>query len=215
MLACGLRRSEAEFSDLELLDDPARLKETWGWSPSSTPSSERPGRDVWVVCPHTTDPDNLGQIIRSARAFGCCGVLLGRRCCDPFSRRVIRVSMGNVFFVPTLRFDDLEWVVDRLRDRGWESWATVLSTEAVPLPQARFGERVLLLLGNEARGLDQSWLARADHCTTIPMFDGTDSLNVAHAASIALYAVRFASQDRDRPATSLRHAGQGGEPPTT
>src|SRR5436305_1663084 len=51
-------------------------------------------RSTIVVCPDVQDPTNLGSIIRSAAAFGCAAVLLGGKCADPLSRRVLRVSMG-------------------------------------------------------------------------------------------------------------------------
>jgi tRNA G18 (ribose-2'-O)-methylase SpoU len=60
-----------------------------------------------VACPHMTDPDNLGSLIRVARALGVGGLLLGRGCCDPFSRRTLRVSMGNALELPIVESRDL------------------------------------------------------------------------------------------------------------
>src|SRR5438876_1021206 len=61
-----------------------------------------------VVCPDVQDPTNLGGIIRSAAAFGCAAVVLGARCADPFSRRVLRVSMGAALQLPIIESRRLE-----------------------------------------------------------------------------------------------------------
>ena len=55
---------------------------------------------TFLVCPEIHDPTNLGSIIRTAAAFGCVGIVLGGHCADPFSRRVLRVSMGAALHLP-------------------------------------------------------------------------------------------------------------------
>src|SRR5262245_57371057 len=60
-----------------------------------------------VACPDVQDPTNLGSIIRSGAAFGCEAVVLGGKCADPFSRRVLRVSMGAALHLPIVESRDL------------------------------------------------------------------------------------------------------------
>ena len=59
-----------------------------------------------VVCPDVHDPTNLGSIIRSAATFGCNGLIAGRQSADPFSRRVLRVSMGTALELPIVESQD-------------------------------------------------------------------------------------------------------------
>ena len=146
------------------------------------------GRLTLIACPHTTDPDNLGTLIRLATAFGAAALLLGKGCADPYSRRTLRVSMGNAFQLPIIEDDELETTLVRLRNiSGLEVVATVLGDDAEPLAAVTPSARTVLLFGNEADGLDRRWIDLTDRRVTIPMRPGTDSLNVAVAAGIFLY----------------------------
>ncbi len=144
-------------------------------------------RSTIVVCPDVQDPTNLGSIIRSAAAFGCAAIVLGGRCADPFSRRVLRVSMGAALTLPIVESRDLAGDLRRLADARFQLVAAVIERAAEPLSSARRGERLALLLGSEGHGLSNEWLTLAHRRVTIPMQLGIDSLNVAVAASVLLY----------------------------
>lgn len=167
IMACGLRQPEPPLDSL---------------------FPEPESSELIVVCPRTTDPDNLGGIIRLCRGFGARGLILGSAGADPFSRRVIRVSMGNALHLPILQPDDLRGTLDRLKsEHGFELAATILGEGTVPLSSMQRPKRLALLLGNEADGLEPEWIDRCDHRVEIPMSLGTDSLNVTIAAGIFLY----------------------------
>jgi tRNA G18 (ribose-2'-O)-methylase SpoU len=144
-----------------------------------------------VVLEDLVDVDNLGGIARNAAAFGVDALVLSPRCADPFYRKAIRVSLGAVFDLPIVRLatwpDDLEV----LRDLGFSLVAAVLSPTATPLPRFRPAARWALLLGAEGPGLSPAAVRRCDHGVTIPMSTstGADSLNVATAAAVMLYAL--------------------------
>jgi tRNA G18 (ribose-2'-O)-methylase SpoU len=140
-----------------------------------------------VVCPDVQDPTNLGSIIRSAAAFGCTAVILGPRCADPLSRRVLRVSMGAALHLPVVESPNLAAAIADLQATAFEVVATVLDPNAQPLSAARRTPRMALLFGSEGHGLSPEWLVRADRWVTIPMHLGIDSLNVAVAAAVVLY----------------------------
>jgi len=144
-----------------------------------------------VVLPATIDPENMGSIMRSAAALGWDGILLGPDCCDHFSRRALRVSMGAAFSLPTLRLSDPAGL-RILTQSGWSLAAAVLDPDATPLRGWLAPERLALLIGNEFEGLGPGWLTMPDQGTaaerlTIPMDQGSDSLNAAAAAAIFLY----------------------------
>jgi tRNA G18 (ribose-2'-O)-methylase SpoU len=141
-----------------------------------------------TVCPEVSNSDNIGALIRISAAFGVDAMVLGERCHDPFWRQSIRVSMGTIFSMPLVRSDNLLRDMKALRERwGVQLIATVLSDDAEPLAKAPRPERIGLLFGNEAQGLDEAHVAACDRRVTIPMKLGTDSLNVAVSAAVFLY----------------------------
>lgn len=141
-----------------------------------------------VACPNCDNPENLGAIVRIGAAFGIDALLLGKSCCDPFARRVIRVSMGTAFKLPIIESVDLHGDLQRLKDEWqFELAATVLDDGAEQLDKANRSTRFGILLGNEDTGLDESWTSLCDRKLTIPMCRGTDSLNVAVTAGIILH----------------------------
>jgi tRNA G18 (ribose-2'-O)-methylase SpoU len=142
-----------------------------------------------VICPETANTENLGGMIRIAAGFGADAMILGERCCDPFFRQSVRVSMGTVFRLPLIQSQYLRRDMDRLR-REWnvELIATVLDDPAAELlTDAKAPARWALLFGNEAQGLSREMIDACDRRVTIPMRLGTDSLNVMVAAGIFLY----------------------------
>lgn len=150
--------------------------------------SEAPQPLTIVVCPRTTDPVNLGNIIRLCTAFGVQGLLLGPGCADPFSRRVLRVSMGNVFRLPIVYSTNFQADLARLKDaHAVELAAMVLDPHARPLEAVACPPRLAILFGHEGEGLGKDLVRLCDHRWTIPMAGGTDSLNVAACAAIVLY----------------------------
>lgn len=141
-----------------------------------------------VACPEVQNPENLGAIVRTADVFGVDAVLVGPGCPDPLSRRVLRVSMGTVLDRPVIVADDLDGLLDRLRrEHGVALAATVTDPDALPIGRFVRPDRMALLMGSEAHGLDSARAARCDHRLTIPMRPGAESLNVGVAAGIILY----------------------------
>lgn len=135
------------------------------------------------------DAENLGAIARAARAFGIDGVVIDPTCTDPYSRRTVRVSMGEVLGLPIARFDDWENVTDRLRDAGIETWAMTPAGDADDLWRVAVPERLAVCLGAEGPGLGRRMLLGADRRVRIPIAATVDSLNVAQAAAVTFAAL--------------------------
>jgi tRNA G18 (ribose-2'-O)-methylase SpoU len=143
---------------------------------------------ILVVCPETSNTENLGLLIRIAAGFGATAMALGERSCDPFYRQTIRVSMGTVFHLPIVQSRDIVRELGEMKERwGVERVATVLDEDAEPLCGAKRAARMAILFGNEAQGLSEAIVKLCDRKVTIPMKRGTDSLNVAVAAGVVLY----------------------------
>lgn len=137
------------------------------------------------------DHTNVGAAFRAAAGLGADAVLVSPRCADPLYRRSVRVSMGTVFQVPWTRFGEWGGIADELHAAGFELAALALSDDAIALDDYASArpERIALMMGTEGDGLSPRALAVADAVVTIPMAGGVDSLNVASAAAVALWAV--------------------------
>ncbi|WP_390623484.1 TrmH family RNA methyltransferase [Subtercola endophyticus] len=146
-----------------------------------------------VVLENVADPTNVGAIFRSVGAIGADAVLVTPRCSDPFYRRAIRVSMGTVLQVPWTRSADWSILAPQLHGEGFHIAALALADDAVSLrsfaSEGRRPDRLALVLGAEGDGLTPEALAAADTVVSIPMAHGIDSLNVAAASAVALWAV--------------------------
>lgn len=176
VLACGRRKPPPEL--VEIL-----------------PQQDQPA--LVLVCPAIQDPTNLGSILRTAAAMGVSAMLLGDECADPFSRRVLRVSMGSAFFLPVRESPDLmAEVVALQQEHGFEVLATVLDPQATPLTEVSRPARLALVLGSEGHGLDERWRQLCPQQITLPMQAGIDSLNVAVAAAVFLYHVAYVAPKR-------------------
>jgi tRNA G18 (ribose-2'-O)-methylase SpoU len=145
-----------------------------------------------VVLEDVVDHTNVGAVFRSAAGIGADAVLVSPRCADPLYRRSVRVSMGTVFQVPWARLEPWPEALGVLREHGFAVAALALTPSAVSLDQLEAGppERLALVLGTEGDGLSDVALAEADLAVRIPMLGGVDSLNVAAAAAVALWATR-------------------------
>lgn len=150
------------------------------------------GARTVVVLEDIVDHTNVGAVFRSAAALGADAVLVTPRCADPLYRRSVRVSMGTVFQVPWTRVPEWHAARDILHAAGFSLAALALAGDAVTLDEfaASRPDRVALLLGAEGDGLSRRALAAADSVVTIPMAGGVDSLNVAAASAVALWALR-------------------------
>jgi tRNA G18 (ribose-2'-O)-methylase SpoU len=145
-----------------------------------------------VILEDIVDHTNVGAIFRSVAGLGADAVLVSERCADPLYRRSVRVSMGTVLQVPWTRLPD--WSTSRriLDDAGFHVAALALSDRAVGLDAFETDPpaRLAIALGTEGDGLSRAALDAADTVLTIPMLHGVDSLNVASASAVALWALR-------------------------
>lgn len=141
------------------------------------------------------DHTNVGAIMRSAAAMGVDAVLITPRCADPLYRRSVRVSMGTVFQVPWTRLESWPEDIARVREHGFVIAALALSDGAVTLDElaADAPEQLAIVLGTEGTGLSPATLATCDLAVRIPMGGGVDSLNVAAASAVAMWALRAAA----------------------
>ena len=132
------------------------------------------------------DPGNVGTIWRTADAAGFQALLLGAGSADPLSPKVQRAAMGSGFRVPFCAAPELAEALTALRKRGYRVFASDLSgADFYARPDA--GEKFVLVIGNEARGISDAVREAADCRVKLPMRGGAESLNAAVAAGIMMY----------------------------
>jgi len=145
-----------------------------------------------VVIEDVVDHTNIGAIFRTAAGLGADAVLVTPRCADPLYRRSVRVSMGTVLQVPWTRLPEWPEATALLHEAGFTIAALALEEDSLDLDVFAHNppDRIAIVLGTEGDGLSRHALASADVTVRIPMLAGVDSLNVAAASAVALWALR-------------------------
>lgn len=143
---------------------------------------------IWLALEGVRDPGNLGTCIRTADAVGAGGVILIGNTCDPFGIETVRATMGSIFAVP---------VYTAAQDAGLafvRAWpgvriGTALRTET-DYRDVAWASPTLIVTGTEQSGLSEAMLAACGTLVKLPMRAGVDSLNLAVATGVMLYAAR-------------------------
>ena len=145
-----------------------------------------------VILEDIVDHTNVGAVFRSVAALGVDAVLITPRCADPLYRRTVRVSMGTVFQVPWTRIENWPEGVQVLRENGFTVAAFALTDTAISLDDlaAHLPDRLAMIFGTEGDGLSRRAVEGADLVVKIPMAGGVDSLNMAAASAVAIWALR-------------------------
>ena len=146
------------------------------------------GKQKIAILSNIANPDNIGAIFRNAAALGLDGIILDRQCCSPLYRKAIRVSMGAALVLPWLQTDTIEDIFLQLSVADFSIYALSLQS-AVKIEDVSFAPRSAFVFGEEAHGLPFGVQSRSQSIT-IPMANGTDSLNVAATSAIVFDAVR-------------------------
>jgi tRNA G18 (ribose-2'-O)-methylase SpoU len=147
-----------------------------------------------VVLEGSNDHENIGAIARSARALGFDGMVLDPTCADPYYRRCIRVSMGEILHLPIVRCGLWPEALGMLAKAGFETWALTPGAQAASLFAMPWPEKLALVAGAEGDGLTTAAVEACSAQVRIPMHHGVDSLNLSHALAIAMAATSPAVQ---------------------
>jgi TrmH family RNA methyltransferase len=150
---------------------------------------ERPS--LVAACAGIADPGNAGTVIRVADAAGADAVLLAGDTVDPHNPKAVRASTGSLFHLPLARDRDTAAVLDACRAAG----LTLLAADAAgeldlhdPASDAVLAGPVAWVFGGEAHGVPADVAERADHRVRVPILGRAESLNLATAAAVCLYA---------------------------
>ncbi len=140
---------------------------------------------TYIGLENIQDPSNLGTILRTAEALGVDGVILSGDCCDIYSPKVVRGSMGAVFRIPFTVQNDFCGYIEELVSKGILVYAST-PYDAEDITNIDFSGGVMLI-GNEGAGLTQDVLSICTLKVKIPMKGRAESLNAAAAAGILMW----------------------------
>jgi TrmH family RNA methyltransferase len=147
----------------------------------------RPDATLVVALAAARDPGNAGAVIRVADAVGADGVLASPDSVDIGNAKVVRASVGSVFHLPVVEDVPIADAVARARALGMQ----VLAADGSGTPlggDIDLASPTLWVFGNEAWGLPDDILALADRVVALPIYGKAESLNLATAAAVLLYA---------------------------
>ena len=140
-----------------------------------------------VLLANVRDPGNAGSVIRVADAAGASGVLVSTNSVDVYNAKAVRASAGSLFHIPVACEIDIPEAIAQARALGMQVFAADGSgspfTTGVELTKP-----TMWVFGNEAWGLPQEILDLVDQVVSIPIYGKAESLNLATAAAICLYA---------------------------
>lgn len=139
----------------------------------------------FVALDNIQDPSNLGTVLRTAEAVGVDGVILSSDCCDIYSPKVVRGSMGAVFRLPVVISESIAGFLSEHKEL--RSYACVVDNSAEKITSISFEDPCVVVIGNEGNGIKDSTLNECDKKITIPMNGRAESLNASAAAAIIIW----------------------------
>ena len=175
---------------LELLADsktPQGIVAEIALEPAQVPQQLQ-GRYLYLE--DVQDPGNVGTMIRTADAAGFDGVILSKASADIYSLKVLRSMQGSHFHLPIWKMDRAE-LFERASKSNTPVLATTLSKSSIDYRQLPQMDQFILVMGNEGQGISSEMAAQADQLVHITMPGRAESLNVAVAAGILMFYLRF------------------------
>jgi len=149
-----------------------------------------------VALAYVRDPGNAGSVIRVADAAGASGVITTTESVDLYNPKVVRASAGSHFHIPLVEEVEISTLIQTAHSRGFQVFAADGSgdsfTSGVDLSQP-----TLWIFGNEAWGVPDEVLSQVDRVVSIPIYGQAESLNLATATAVCLYASAFAQGSKN------------------
>ena len=144
------------------------------------------------------DPGNAGTVLRAADAAGADAVIFSQNSVDVYNPKVVRSTTGSLFHLPVVVDVSIEQAIAALRDAGLQVFAANGGGESLPsLTDEELAKPTVWVMGNEAWGFEPETLALVDKEVAVPIYGAAESLNLATAASICLYASAFVQNGTD------------------
>lgn len=142
-------------------------------------------QDIIVALDDVQDPGNLGTILRTVDSIGLTQILVSKGTADSYNPKVVRSTMGAIFRIKIIECEDLEKTLKEIKKHKFKVVVTSLQTENT-IYEINYNKKVIVI-GNEAKGVEKNIQDLADEKIKIPMLGKTESLNASVATGIVLY----------------------------
>lgn len=139
----------------------------------------------YIALENIQDPGNLGTVFRTAEALAISGVILTADCCDVYSPKVVRSTMGAIFRLPFIIVNTIPEFLSQ--NKNLTSYAAVVSSHAKQITDIEFKNPSVCIIGNEGNGLKKETADICNEKITIPMNGRAESLNASIAAAILMW----------------------------
>ena len=142
---------------------------------------------ILLILDHITDPQNVGNLIRTAEVLGVNGIVVPRERSSPINEVVVKASTGAVFHLPITKVGSLKQFIKKFKKSG--GWVVSVEKGGKPIHKLSYPFPLAVVLGSEGKGVSKSVLENSDIIATIPMKGKITSLNVSSAGAIALWEI--------------------------
>jgi len=150
-----------------------------------------PSPRLFLAIDDLLNAENVGIIVRNARAFGVQCILVGETSSSPYLRRAVRNSLGSVFSIPVVHTAALRSALRELSDSyGMTVAAAETRADGTSIDELDLTQDVCIVVGGEDRGIRKEVLDVCRSVVEVPMVEEMDSINVANATAVCLYEVR-------------------------
>ena len=143
-----------------------------------------------VMTDGITNAENMGVIIRNCACFGVDAIIVLSSSCNPYLRRSVRNSMGNIFQLPITHVENIKDEIVKLKECGVTVYAAHPGAKSKDSRNIKFKKKSCIVFGAEGNGISGEVLGLCDELVSIPMKEGIDSLNVASASAVILYQIK-------------------------
>ena len=144
---------------------------------------------LYLILENLQDPGNLGTIMRTSEGAGVTAVIMNKTTVDIFNSKTIRATMGSIYRVPFILADDLQEIMQKMKENCIKTYAAHLMGTTY-FTGGSFQKPTAFLIGNEGNGLSKELTEMADALIKIPMEGNLESLNAAVAAALLVYEAK-------------------------
>ena len=149
------------------------------------------GPQLIAILDQARDPGNGGTVLRAADAAGADAVIFTTDSVDLYNPKLVRSTAGSILHVPAVVDQDPATLITALKAAGIQVFAASAGGKLITEMTGSLSKPTAWIFGNEAHGVSPEMLAMADEIVALPIFGAAESLNLATAASVCLYASAF------------------------
>jgi len=140
-----------------------------------------------LVLDHITDPQNVGNLLRTCEVLGGVGAVLPKDRSSPINETVVKASSGAIFHLKLAKVPSLSKSMEEFKKMG--GWVIVVERGGKDIRETNIPVPCALVLGSEGEGVSKSLMEKADLVVSIPMEGKVNSLNVSSAGAIAMWEI--------------------------